>query len=34
MRVDALLASPVLRDPDFRAELDRWIDYWQNGAAP
>ena len=34
MRVDALLASPVLRDPDFRAELDRWIDYWQNGATP
>lgn len=27
-RVDQLLASPVLRDPDFRAAVDRWIDYW------
>lgn len=33
MRVDALLASPVLRDPDFLAELDHWIDYWQSGAS-
>lgn len=26
--VDELLASPVLRDPDFRSDVDGWIDYW------
>jgi len=32
--VDELLASPVLRDPDFRAAVDEWIDYWSEDAAP
>lgn len=32
--VDGLLASPVLRDPDFQAEVEQWVDYWQNGASP
>lgn len=31
--VDELLASPVLRDPDFVAELDEWIEYWSVSAA-
>lgn len=33
-RVDELLASSVARDPTFRTEVDRWIDYWQHAAEP
>ena len=32
--VDELLASSVLRDPEFRAAVDDWIDYWRLTAAP
>lgn len=31
-QVDRLLASPVLRDPEFREAVDRWIDYWEGPA--
>ena len=31
--VDALLASPVLREPDFVAELHEWIEYWSVAVA-
>ena len=31
--VDELLASPVLRDPEFQAAVREWVDYWQNAAA-
>lgn len=34
IHVDRLLASPVMRDPEFRADVARWIDYWQNAARP
>lgn len=30
--VDELLASPVLRDPEFRQEVEQWIDYWRGPA--
>lgn len=30
---DEILASPMLRDPDFLAEVDWWVDYWQNRAS-
>ena len=32
--VDELLASPVLRDPDFQDAVARWIDYWEHAAQP
>lgn len=32
--VDELLASPVLRDPGFRGEVEAWVDYWRETAAP
>ena len=32
--VDRLLASPVMRDPEFREAVAGWIDYWQNAATP
>lgn len=32
--VDELLASPVLRDPDFQEAVAGWIDYWENAAKP
>lgn len=32
--VDELLASSVLRDPDFGEALDWWIDYWGDAARP
>ncbi|MDA1104694.1 MAG: transglycosylase SLT domain-containing protein [Gemmatimonadetes bacterium] len=32
--VDELLASPVLRDPEFQAAVTVWIDYWQRLAKP
>ena len=32
--VDELLASPVLRDSEFQSAVNRWIDYWENAAAP
>lgn len=31
--VDELLASPVLRDPDFQNAVDRWTVYWREAAA-
>jgi membrane-bound lytic murein transglycosylase D len=33
-QVDRLLASPVLRDPEFEQEVAGWVDYWQNAATP
>jgi peptidoglycan lytic transglycosylase D len=33
-QVDRLLASPVLRDPEFQAAVGRWIDYWRGPARP
>lgn len=33
-RVDELLASPVMRDPEFREAVDYWIQYWENAARP
>jgi peptidoglycan lytic transglycosylase D len=30
---DEILSSPMLRDPDFRAEVDRWANYWRTTAA-
>lgn len=33
-RVDELLASPVLRDPEFREAVDEWIKYWKGAARP
>lgn len=30
--VDEILASPMLRDPEFQEAVARWIDYWQNTA--
>ena len=32
--VDELLASRVLRDPEFRAAVDEWVEYWGVAAAP
>lgn len=26
---DEILGSPMLRDPEFRAEVDKWIEFWQ-----
>lgn len=31
--VDELLASPVLRQPDFQAEVEEWVEYWSDAAA-
>ncbi len=28
-RDDELLASPMLRDPEFRAEVGRWVHFWE-----
>ena len=28
-RDDELLASPMLRDPEFRAEVERWVRFWE-----
>lgn len=28
-RDDDLLASPMLRDPEFRAEVERWVRFWE-----
>jgi membrane-bound lytic murein transglycosylase D len=33
-QVDRLLASPVMRDPEFQAAVARWVDYWQGPAKP
>jgi membrane-bound lytic murein transglycosylase D len=33
-RVDELLASPVMRDPEFQDAVAGWIDYWENAAQP
>ena len=33
-RVDELLASPVMRDPEFQEAVDDWIQYWENAARP
>ncbi|HUF75263.1 MAG TPA: transglycosylase SLT domain-containing protein [Longimicrobiales bacterium] len=32
--IDEILASPVLRDPDFARALDAWVRYWRGPAAP
>jgi len=32
--LDRLIASPVMRDPDFQREVARWVDYWQTSAKP
>lgn len=29
---DAILGSPMMRDPEFRAEVDRWVDFWRTRA--
>lgn len=26
---DEILSSPMLRDPEFRAEVDKWIEFWR-----
>lgn len=31
--VDGLLASPVMRDPQFQEQVAEWIDYWGNSAS-
>ena len=33
-QVDRLLASPVIRNPEFQAAVGRWVDYWQGPAKP
>ena len=33
VRIDELLASPVLNDDEFRAAVDSWIVYWEESAA-
>lgn len=33
IRLDELMASPVLRDPDFGAAVISWMEYWQTEAA-
>ena len=33
-RVDELLASSVMRDPEFQDAVAQWIDYWENAAKP
>lgn len=33
VRVDGLLASPVMRDPEFQAAVSRWVEYWQTSAS-
>ncbi len=33
VRIDDILATPVLNDPEFRAAVDTWIGYWQETAA-
>ncbi|MSR20968.1 MAG: LysM peptidoglycan-binding domain-containing protein [Gemmatimonadetes bacterium] len=33
VRIDQLLASPVLNDDEFRAAVDSWIVYWEKTAA-
>ena len=30
---DEILSSPLLRDPEFRAEVDRWIEFWTTRAS-
>jgi len=30
---DELLGSPMLRDPDFQAEVDRWVAFWRTRGA-
>ena len=32
--VDAILSSPVMRDPEFEASVEWWIDYWRDAARP
>lgn len=31
--VDGLMASPVMRDPQFQEQVSEWIDYWENSAS-
>ena len=33
VRIDEILATDALRDPEFRAAVDTWIDYWRETAA-
>jgi membrane-bound lytic murein transglycosylase D len=30
---DEILSSPMLRDPEFRAEVDEWVEFWQTRAS-
>ena len=30
---DEILASPMLRDPEFAAEVEWWVDYWESRAS-
>ena len=32
--IDEILASPVMRDPEFVRALDSWVEYWRGPAAP
>jgi hypothetical protein len=34
VRIDELLASPVLGDPDFERAVASWIRYWRGPAGP
>ena len=33
VRIDDILSSPVLSDPDFEDALDSWLEYWRGPAA-
>ncbi len=33
LRIDEILASEALNDPEFRAAVDTWVEYWQRTAA-
>lgn len=33
VRIDEILATDALRDPEFRAAVDTWIEYWRETAA-
>ena len=30
---DEILSSPMLRDPEFRAEVDEWVEFWKTSAS-
>jgi membrane-bound lytic murein transglycosylase D len=33
VRIDELVATPMMSDPSFRAEVDEWVSYWGKSAA-